>query len=115
MGRGGPPPERRFLKKGACADLGGSDCEARANVLRSSAGPPADCGPGRRAEDGPDAADAALDVQGRVTATRFVPRSASRRSAAGFPISQIRSDISDIASAIAGSSVQIAMSSPRYA
>ena len=48
------------------------------------------------------------------TATRFAARSSSRRSTAGFPISQIRSAISDIASAIAGSSVQMAMSSPRY-
>src|SRR5881409_2804233 len=71
-------------------------------------------GPERRTEDGPDAAHAATDVQGRVTATRLASRPSSRTSAAGFPISQIRSAISDIASAIAGSSVQIAMSSPRY-
>src|SRR5438309_918555 len=73
-----------------------------------------DRGSERRAEDGPDAAPAAPHVQGRVTSTRFAARSSSRRSPAGVPISQIRSAISDIASAIARSSVQIAMSSPRY-
>src|SRR5205807_1529739 len=67
----------------------------------------------RRTADGSDPAHPADDVQGRVRATRLAGRGSSSMSAAGFPISQIRSDISDIASAIAGSFVQIAMSSPR--
>src|SRR5207247_1958445 len=111
---GRPHPDRRFLQERARADVRGAHRAARAHVHGAPARPPADRRPERRTEDGPDPAHAAPDVQGRVTATRFAARSSSRRSTAAFPISQIRSAISDIASAIAGSSVQMAMSSPRY-
>src|SRR6266704_2208114 len=112
MGR--PNPDWRLLPERTRADVRRAHRAARADVHGAPAGPPADRGPERRTEDGPDAAHAATDVQGRVTATRLASRPSSRTSAAGFPICQIRSAISDIASAIAGSSVQIAMSSPRY-
>src|SRR5204863_8674975 len=107
-------PDRRRLQARTRADVRGADPPTGLDVSGQSAGHPVQRGTGRRTADGRDAARSADDVQGRVRATRFADLGSSSMTAAGFPISQMRSDISDIASPIAGAFVQIAMSSPRY-
>src|SRR5207249_2158720 len=113
-GVGRSHPDRSLLQERTRADVRGADPPKGPDVHGQSAGPPVHRGTERRTADGPDAARSADDVQGRVRATRFADLGSSSMTSAGFPISQMRSDISDIASPIAGSFVQIAMSSPRY-
>src|SRR5205807_4655671 len=103
---GGSHTDRGVLQERTRPHVRGTDHATRPHVHGQPAGPAGDRGPERRTADGFDPAHPADDVEGGVWATRLAGGGSSSTSAAGLPISQIRSEVSDIASAIAGSFVQ---------